>query len=453
MSNQSLDLTSNDATLNASESETSDSRNNKRPIPFENEHFKRSCMRLYLQEETADVHFVFHTAGEEKRLPAHKYMLGISSPVFQSMFYGTLKEEGDVKIVDATMDGFKEFLQFFYMDQVIITIENIAEIMNLVKKYGVLKCFDMCDTFLMKNLSIQNICLGLELAITFDRSELRQFCLSKIMEEPTKLFTLDSFKKCSPDILKLILECELKCEEETIFSACMVWADNACVKNELDPSDMMNRREMLGDCFNLIQFAVMKPIHISKAISKYNDLFKREELIEIIAILSSDNTKLQYFTRNTRVRSVEWNGNDIMIFSQIDAPVDYVNQIEITCFKTNKTMLLGAIATDIVNPWTSDKKELSTIMQIIEPENGNKILLEQPFIIALGGRFVPRNVTKLDKPINIQAHKHYRIRIKFYSSWSDEVYVTKKCTSAQSHVLKEYRLVFGGGIISHLYFN
>lgn len=57
------------------------------------------------------------------------------------MFYGDLKEEGDVTISDATIGAFQEFLQFFYLTDVAFTIENAAEVMNLVNKYGAMDCF------------------------------------------------------------------------------------------------------------------------------------------------------------------------------------------------------------------------------------------------------------------------------------------------------------------------
>lgn len=65
--------------------------------------------KLYLNEEFADTHFVFES-GE--RIPANKNILGIVSDVFRVMFNGSYIEKTEMKIVDASVNAFKEFLQF-----------------------------------------------------------------------------------------------------------------------------------------------------------------------------------------------------------------------------------------------------------------------------------------------------------------------------------------------------
>lgn len=76
---------------------------------------------LYLHSDFADIHFVFKTDGETIRVPAHKNILAIASPVFAAMFFGPMKQSEVVEIVDATDVAFKEFLQFFYRSQVKLT--------------------------------------------------------------------------------------------------------------------------------------------------------------------------------------------------------------------------------------------------------------------------------------------------------------------------------------------
>lgn len=435
----------------------------KHKISFESEYCKRPCMNLYLHEETADVHFVFLTNGERKKLPAHKYMLGIGSPVFQSMFYGSLKEQGDVVITDATIEAFEEFLQFFYLADVKLTIENAAEVMNLVNKYGAVECFSICEQFLLQNLTMESVCGALELAITFDRIELRQALMKEIMETTDGLFASDSFKNCTPGILKRILECEsLNCTEKAVFDACVVWSENACIKENLNPSEMLNIREQLGECLHLIQFAVMDREDISRCVVKYNELFTREELLEIITILSADNTTtLQYFVRKNRAKSTEWKEDAALLFSHIDLKNAYVNQVEVTGIQTNKKLLLGAVATQIVSTKRYLKKELLGVMTIREMKDSknlddNKILLEQPFIVTLSGNAVTRNsIQKLIKPIVVVPNALYTIKIVFDSSWIKFECMTKKCSSADAfcHSIQDYTVKFGGGIILHLYFN
>lgn len=59
---------------------------------------------------------------------AHKNLLANTSDVFDAMFYGDLKETGDISIVDASDAAFEEFLQYFYQCKVKLTAKNIAEV-------------------------------------------------------------------------------------------------------------------------------------------------------------------------------------------------------------------------------------------------------------------------------------------------------------------------------------
>lgn len=70
--------------------------------------------QLYHDTKTADVQFTFgsHASdGTVTRIPAHKNLLAAGSKVFRTMFYGDLKETGDVRVVDTSDAAFKEFLQ------------------------------------------------------------------------------------------------------------------------------------------------------------------------------------------------------------------------------------------------------------------------------------------------------------------------------------------------------
>ena len=53
-----------------------------------------------------------------KKIPAHKFVLAISSPVFFAMFYGELAETKDfVEISDCGYESLLELLRFIYSDE------------------------------------------------------------------------------------------------------------------------------------------------------------------------------------------------------------------------------------------------------------------------------------------------------------------------------------------------
>lgn len=133
-----------------------------------------------LMSEMPDVHFIFEEGGNVVKLPAHKKILAASSKVFDVMFNGPLKEEDNVKIVDASPAVFKEFLQLFYGQQVTIIEDTVVELLRLIDKYDVPNCIPNCVNFLKRHLKIVDILWVLHLAIKFRLDELKAFCSNEI---------------------------------------------------------------------------------------------------------------------------------------------------------------------------------------------------------------------------------------------------------------------------------
>lgn len=114
--------------------------------------------RKYVMSKEPDFHFVFKCNGEIVKIPARKDLLAASSPVFDAMFNGELKEKGDVEIKDASAAGFQEFLQFFYNKQVKLTMENIADVLNLGHKYDITEITNAAVKFIKKNCQLIEQC-------------------------------------------------------------------------------------------------------------------------------------------------------------------------------------------------------------------------------------------------------------------------------------------------------
>lgn len=127
------------------------------PKEMKNQHFAEIMKRLFLDEATADVQFIFEITDDnqiantiEKRIPAHKWILAAGSPVFDAMFNGHFIESktGEAKIVDATPEEFTDFLRFFYFGDVTNAAENVTALKYLAEKYDVPICLSVCEQFL-----------------------------------------------------------------------------------------------------------------------------------------------------------------------------------------------------------------------------------------------------------------------------------------------------------------
>lgn len=66
---------------------------------------QKKCKKLYLDQLTAHVKFVFEDSNET--VPAHKNISSIDNPVFNIMFYGSLPEKGDILIAEWPPGAFK----------------------------------------------------------------------------------------------------------------------------------------------------------------------------------------------------------------------------------------------------------------------------------------------------------------------------------------------------------
>ena len=65
--------------------------------------------KLLLDESTSDIEFLIGEPPE--RYFCHKIILAAGSPVFETMFYGTIKEKSPVRVPDVTSTGFSLMLQ------------------------------------------------------------------------------------------------------------------------------------------------------------------------------------------------------------------------------------------------------------------------------------------------------------------------------------------------------
>lgn len=135
----------------------------------------------------SDIKFVFELESGDVSIAANKTILAASSPVFNAMFNGDLKEKGDVKIVDASPAAFEQFLQFFYKNHVTLSMEHIADVFNLVNKYDVADGRSICINFLKTNLNADNVLLALHLALKFEIDDLNLLCKGVITQNIRKV--------------------------------------------------------------------------------------------------------------------------------------------------------------------------------------------------------------------------------------------------------------------------
>ena len=161
------------------------------------------------------------------RIPAHKFVLAISSPVFEAMFYGQMAEKGEeVELPDTDSHSLLEFLRFVYCDEVNLTADNVFAVLYLADKYIVPSLAAKCWSFIDANTTA---CVKSDRAVS---------TLSHVT------------------LVSLLKRDSLSTKECPLFDAVKHWAEAKCEQNSLEPTGEA-MRAFLGEAVNFIRFPTM----------------------------------------------------------------------------------------------------------------------------------------------------------------------------------------------------
>lgn len=103
---------------------------------------------LYNQKTLSDVTFVVGKQPDTRTFYAHKFILTMSSPVFEAWFRfsgeltsggltGPVSEEKEISLTDEEPEAFKNLLLFIYTDEVDINAANVLGVLYTAKKYQI----------------------------------------------------------------------------------------------------------------------------------------------------------------------------------------------------------------------------------------------------------------------------------------------------------------------------
>ena len=220
---------------------------------------------MFNNELYSDVKFVVQKAdqgeNESKQvIPAHKFVLSISSPVFEAMFYGELAETTDsIELPDCEYESLLELFRYMYSDEVILSGSNVMGVLHLAKKYMVPSLADKCTKYLEENLDPSNVFSILPCAQKYDEKNLVDRCWKVIDEKTEEAVKSDGFAITERSLLESVVERDtLHISEVDLFKAVMQWATKESEKQGL-VADGKVQRKILGEkIVKGIRFPVMK---------------------------------------------------------------------------------------------------------------------------------------------------------------------------------------------------
>lgn len=236
--------------------------------------------KLYLNAKTADVKFVFKDSTDS--VAAHKNILSVNSPVFDTMFYGSLPEQGDILIADASPQAFKEFVQFFYLGRVDLTPDNIFEVANLCKKYEVDYGLKLCESPMQKSLTTSNMCRGYDVASLLEMESVVKFCEVEIMGQAAEVLKSADFLECDYEVLDKVLQLvSSNCSPSTIVDSCMNWAKAECGRKSKPATGPFLKTQLKG-LLNRIPFDDLSPEEFSLHRKTYKRFLDEHDLESIV---------------------------------------------------------------------------------------------------------------------------------------------------------------------------
>ena len=118
---------------------------------------------IFNNQLLSDVQFVVPLSTDEsesikKAIPAHRFVLAISRPVFYAMFYGQMAETThSIALPDCDYESLLELFRFMYTDEANLSGSNVKQVLYLANKYMVPSLAEKCTEYLRENLEASNV--------------------------------------------------------------------------------------------------------------------------------------------------------------------------------------------------------------------------------------------------------------------------------------------------------
>ena len=139
-------------------------------------------------------------------IPAHKFVLSISSPVFEAMFYGELAETTDsIELPDCEYESLLELFRCIYTDEVNLSGECCIS-------------GDKCAEYLQDNLDPSNVYDILPQAQKYEEKNLVDQCWEVIDKQTEEALKSDGFAIIERSLLEAVVAREtLNIQEIELF--------------------------------------------------------------------------------------------------------------------------------------------------------------------------------------------------------------------------------------------
>lgn len=413
----------------------------KKPSKFRKNPLVASvCLRLYEnRSRTGDIKFKVN----DEEISAHKSVLAALSPKYEAQFFGDGefddKKSKIIEVKDVSAPAFKEYLQFFYKNEIELTHENIEHVLSLAETSLVNEFVAECVNFLTETLSSESVCQTYHSTLKHGFDDLIEDCERKISLCSTEVFASHGFINSSREVLFNILQFDsLSCRETDVFNACIAWAKNVCMKNGHDAEDKTVLRDVLGDLLYHIRFGAMTIEEFMKCYKSYKELFTEDEREEILYTIGKviDDSQRKKFNDETRDGPYKkWDEKNVIECNRIlrdTSTSQFTFGIWKTTFSTNQSFLFGGFycgCLDMCSNIAGDKTvsvSVSIVQKHTQSNQDGKILFNKVENLIFSTK--DEAFVKL-QPICIKPEFVYDIQLEFKEGFSLKCYDFIDCVA------------------------
>lgn len=297
--------------------------NNRRWYPVSRKKRLNETLKSLIDNKTmSDVTFLV----DGEYLAAHRLLLSLRSDVFETMFYGMGRKQDDdeiIQIVDVSLEIFRQILIYIYTDETHLNSGNVVEILYTAHKYNLAYLEDICEKFIIQNLTSENV-----LDIINDLHALNAFesLKKKLFAFVCKNFYNDfndpnTFVRIkSIDLVKHLLQQLVQIDHEPdngrleydLFGMLINWG-----KKTLDDcNDLEIVRTILENAEMLIDFDKMSVELLNKCIAKNQGFFSKDEICKFFTrdVNPAEITHPRNSDRNKIIRDKD----NQYVFLQVD---------------------------------------------------------------------------------------------------------------------------------------
>lgn len=189
--------------------------------------------------------------------------------------------------------------RYLYCDEISLAADNVLSTLYVAKKYIVPYLARACVQYLETSLSARNACILLCQGRLFEEQELMQQCWEVIDAQAEEALASEGFTDIDFSTLESVLLREtLNAREVSVFNAACRWAEAQCRRRELEPT-AENKRQILGDSFNLIRIPSMSLEEFANGPAQ-SGILSAQETTDIFLYFTANNKPDLPFKRKSR---------------------------------------------------------------------------------------------------------------------------------------------------------